>query len=217
MTTLDSRALRYLDCFAQTFTTPGRVTYRLLAGTGVWAAIAADDEDVFTITITEGKRKDASAKGAQHDVTVRRSGQRLVAEPPQLTIAAGDIVGWHAPDTATPGFVVIGEGAGGMFNSAALASGAIYTHVFDAPGDYQWGGANDGQTGGIVHVRNVEARTHGDLAEWLETLNNGTLVTIKEGQASPREVQIVVGQTVFFAVEQASGVTVTDARLVKER
>jgi hypothetical protein len=40
----------------------------------------------------------------------------------------------------------------------------------------------------------------------------GALVTSK-GKADPRQVEILTGQTVFFAVVEAPGITITDQRL----
>jgi hypothetical protein len=46
----------------------------------------------------------------------------------------------------------------------------------------------------------------------MKALSQGALVTIK-GRAEPQQVEIVTGQTVFFAVVDAPGITITDQRL----
>jgi hypothetical protein len=42
-------------------------------------------------------------------------------------------------------------------------------------------------------------------------------VIIDGDQANPQEITIVTGQTVFFAVENAPGITITDASLLASR
>ena len=49
-----------------------------------------------------------------------------------------------------------------------------------------------------------------------ELLTRGTVVTIRNGKADPAQLTVTVGQTVFFAVEKAEGITITDRRLKVE-
>jgi len=51
--------------------------------------------------------------------------------------------------------------------------------------------------------------------EWMEALARGTLVVIEGDRADPSEVSVLAGQTVFFAVSAADGITITDARLIE--
>src|SRR5689334_6800273 len=105
MDTLDSRSLRYTDSFVQKFSVPGQVRYRVTTGAGAYLPV---EGTTFTIDVsTQGENE-----GKQHNVTIRRDGRRLVADPLHLAIGVGDMVLWHAPDLATPGFTVRGEGEG---------------------------------------------------------------------------------------------------------
>ena len=208
MDTLDSRSLRYIDCFGQKLSSPGQLRYRLATAAGAWLPV---DGHIFTIDVKRGRR--ASNKGQQHNVTVRREGQRLVADPSHLEIEAGDMVLWHTPDPSISGFTVRGEGAGDTFDSAALSSEAVYTHAFGTPGDYHWVDANGGPASGTVQVRALAPVNKEEFEKWVGALKNGALITINGDKATPERVQILVGQTVFWAVEKAPGISITDARL----
>jgi plastocyanin len=208
MDTLDSRSLRYIDCFAQQFSTPGEITYHIITRAG---GLVPLEPIPFKIRIREAS---AQRERKQHFVTVRRDGLRFVAEPPELEITAGDSVLWNAPDLTTLGYAVRGEGAGGSFDSAALASKAVYTHVFGAPGDFRWTDANHGRVSGFITVRQVDSSDEREMATWVDQIREGVLIVISEDRVEPKEVNILVGQTVFFAVEKAPGITITDTRLL---
>src|SRR5215207_6862573 len=110
MDMLDSRALHYIDCYMQKFSKPGTVRYHLTTAAGMCLPVEKDGP--LTIEVKErGGRRDRD--GQQHNVTVSRQGNRLVAEPPRLQIEAGDAVLWHAPDPNITGWMVRGEGDAG--------------------------------------------------------------------------------------------------------
>jgi hypothetical protein len=48
-------------------------------------------------------------------------------------------------------------------------------------------------------------------------LSKGTVVTIADDRAAPADVEIVTGQTVFFAVTKSRGISITDERLLGPR
>jgi plastocyanin len=84
--------MTYLNCFAQRFGRAGSYRYRLVsAGTS-----GLDRDKSFSIEVKEGIPRD---KGEQHDVSVRLEGRELVADPPDLSIAVGDLVLWAATDS----------------------------------------------------------------------------------------------------------------------
>jgi len=208
MNTLDSRSLRYVDCFAQRFSTPREVAYHITTTAGVRIAL---EPAPFKIRVKKGP---AQREEEQHFVTVRREGLRFVAEPPELEITAGDSVLWNASDPKTPGYAVRGHNARGGFDSAALAAEAVYTHAFGLPGEFRWTDANGSGVSGLVNVRQVDSKDHRDMAAWADQMKEGVLVVISGNRVEPKEVNIVVGQTVFFAVEKAPGITITDSVLL---
>lgn len=210
MDELDSRALRYVNCFVRTFPRPGRVRYDLTTIVGRWLPLG---EDEYTIEVTEADA--ATPDGRHHDVVVTRDGDRFVATPPALTISAGDRVVWHAPDAPTPGFVVRGEAPDGAFDSAALTERSVYTHAFGRPGEYAWIDANGGRVRGMVEVQAVAPKTQDEFAAWLKSLETPALVRIVGEEVSPERVRIAQGQSVFWSVEQAPGISITDVRLTR--
>jgi plastocyanin len=205
VSSLDSRSLTYLNCFGRRFGEPGEVRYRLVS-----AAVGcqpAEGDLPFVIGVADGKG------GEQHDVTVRLDDNRLTADPPELRIAAGDLVLWHS-DASTPGYAVQGEGKAGAFDSASLDSETLFTHAFGSPGDYEWRDAHDGSVGGVVRVGSLDSRDPKQCREWMQALGEGTVVVIEGDRPDPAEVSILAGQTVFFAVAAAKGITITDASLL---
>jgi plastocyanin len=207
MNNLDSRSLRYGDTFAQRFSKPCRITYRV--GAAAWAQCA--DSDEFVIEVKQSKAKDR--QGIQHTVMVRLNERELVADPPALEIEAGDVVMWSADGSTVPGFAVSGRSAQAEFDSAALMNESLYTHAFGVPGDYHWEDANGGGLSGTVRVVMPTLKTQHEADAYRRRLATGAVVQIKGAKVEPEEVEIVVGQTVFWVVEQSDGITITDCRL----
>jgi plastocyanin len=210
MDTLDSRSLRYIDCFAQKFATPGHVHYRISTLAG--ACLPVGDEGEFTIDVKA--RAEKSGESQQHDVQVRREGNKFVADPPHLEIHAGDMVLWNTPDPGVTGYVVVGRGSGGKFDSSALNSDAVFTHAFGTPGEYEWVDANKGKISGVIHVLSLDPKDKEQCQKWLATLEQGSLITIEGDSVRPEKIEILTGQTVFWAVQKAPGISITDSRLV---
>jgi len=205
LSTLDSRSLTYVNTFGRRFGEPGEIRYRL-----VTAAVACQPAPdlPFTIEVARGEG------GEQHDVTVRLREDELVAEPPKLSIAAGDLVLWHSV-ASTPGYAVQGESKEARFDSSLLTSETLYTHAFGVPGDYEWTDAANRSVSGAVTVGSLDSGDPKQCREWMEALARGTLVVIEGDRADPPEVSVLAGQTVFFAVSAAEGITITDARLIE--
>ncbi|MGH2789025.1 MAG: hypothetical protein ACRDJV_14145 [Actinomycetota bacterium] len=209
MDTLDSRTLSYVDCFARRFAKPGSVRYSITSASVM--CDLHDEEDGFTIDVREGRSP--GDKGTQHDVTVRMKGGHFAAEPSQLSIEAGDVVMWHAEGSSVPGFAVQGRTEDGRFTSASLESESLYTHAFGVPGTYEWRDMGRSKIGGRVIVKDLDTKSKEDCEEWMRSLTQGALVTIRGKRAEPKQVEILTGQTVFFAVVEAPGITITDERL----
>jgi plastocyanin len=206
MDTLDSRVLSYVDCFARRFVKAGTVKYDI---TSASVRCGLHDEDAFAIEVRERRE---GGEGAQHDVTVRMKAGRFTVEPAKLSIQAGDVVMWHGANSAVPGFIVSGLAGDQSFSSASLDSETLFTHAFGVPGTYEWGDAGKSDIGGRIVVKDLDTKSKEDCEKWMRSLSQGALVTIK-GRAEPQQVEIVTGQTVFFAVVDAPGITITDERL----
>jgi hypothetical protein len=65
-----------------------------------------------------------------------------------------------------------------------------------------------------VLVEQMEMKQPNDCRKWIEALSKGTLIHVVGDKAEPSKVKIVAGQTVFWAVEKAPGISITDSRFV---
>jgi plastocyanin len=205
---LDSRALNYVDSFAQRFPATGSIRYRLSSAP---LPCPLPDDDTFTIEVRE---RDAGGEGRQHDVTVRVKDGRLAADPPRLTIQQEDVVLWNAPDASTPGFAVQGDGEEFSFSSAALRYQCLYSHAFLTPGDVRWVDANGGPTAGTILVRSVDSSDPEACRQWSESLEKASVVTVDGETVRPERLEVLTGQTVFWAINNSNDITVTDERLI---
>lgn len=203
--TLDSRALRATDCFGQRFMRAGTYHYNVLpTGGGV-----VNTERPHTLVVQDRK---SDGKMNQHDVSLRWDGRSWHPDQKDLVIEAGDLVVWNCPDQSAPPFEVAGDKA--FFGSGTLVNECGYSHAFGLPGTYAWGDALGSNVGGVVRVKAVDCKTHADLAHWRAALAKAALVMVQGGKAEPAEVEVMVGQTVYFAIVAGKGITVTDKRLI---
>lgn len=203
--TLDSRVLRLTDAYGQRF---------MREGTYAWAALPAGGgmlsiDRPFSIDV--GPRR-SDGKMTQHHVELGWDGERFRPDRPKLAIEAGDLVSWHCPDRDAPGFEIAGDQP--FFGSAALVNECGYSHAFGLPGTYHWVDALGSGLKGVVRVKPVQCATPKELAQWHERVARAELMMIQHAKADRPEVEIVLGQTVYFAVVTGPGVTITDERLV---
>ncbi len=204
---LDSRALRGTDTYGQRFMRPGTYRYALgPAGTGRYT-----QDHPYVITVGEGEPKRGEMR--QTLVVVHREGRTLVPDQPKLSINAGDMVMWHAPGAGTRPFVVVGEKE--FFTSERLVNESGYTHAFTSEGVYEWADAHGSGARGVVRVTNPDVSSAKGQRAWARSQRQGTVVMVNDGQAEPAEVDVVVGQTVFFAVVAGPGITITDQSLLE--
>jgi plastocyanin len=221
---LDSRALRNTDCYGQRFMKPGIYTYALVPAGGA----GVSNDFPYVVEVVE-RSSEQERDMHQTTVTVRfvkeRHGDccdertsdpgRFVPDQERVTVEAGDMVVWNSPDAATRPFAVDGQKE--FFGSTALTNECGYTHVFMTPGDHEYVDANGSGLHGVVRVADPKPRDLDELRAWQSRLGEGTLVMISDGRPEPAEVEIMLGQTVFFAVVKGPGVSITDASLVVER
>lgn len=206
---LDSRALRRTDCYAQRFMKAGTYPYNVLPAFG--DCIQRDRP--FTIKVAESKEKKAMT---QHNVTVRFQNSRFTVDRAETTIEAGDLVLWNCPNAGATPYCIVGEKE--FFASSRLVNECGYSHAFGIAGEYQWRDANGSDLRGVVRVGDSECKDHSQFAQWHEnTLKKGTLVMIENSKATPASVEVVTGQTVFFAIVKAPGISITDERLLSKQ
>lgn len=207
MDLFDSRALRYTDSFGQRFMRAGRYPYDLRSA--AWGGLRRPSPR-FVIDVSEERTGD---KMTQHDVRVSLEGGALVADPPELSVSVGDMVLFATRDAKAPPFVVVGEKD--FFSSGALSTEAGYAHAFGLPGEYEWVDANGSPLHGTVRVATPEEEGQRDRDAWMAQLSKGTLIMVEGDKCEPSEVDILTGQTVFWVVTRAPGVSITDARLLQ--
>ncbi|WP_020143877.1 hypothetical protein [Terracoccus sp. 273MFTsu3.1] len=203
----DSRALRQTDCYGQRFMRPG--TYAYAIGHAGTAALAQDHPYVVVV---EG---DAPKRGemAQTLVTVHAEGKAFVPDAPKVTVNAGDMVMWHCPDPHARPFAVSGEKD--FFSSDRLVNESGYSHAFTCTGTYEWADAHGSGAKGVVRVSAPDSSSDKGIRAWQSQQRQGVLVMVKDGQAEPAEVDVVLGQTVFFAVVAGPGISVTDTAVLE--
>lgn len=219
---LDSRALRNIDCYSQRFMKAGTYPYALIPA----GSVGASSDFPYQVVVVE--KSSGRDEGDVHQASVRvsfvkeRRGEccddhlydsgRFVPDEEQVTIEAGDMVLWNSPDAATRPFAVDGQKQ--FFGSAVLTNECGYSHVFMTPGEHQWEDALGSGLRGVVRVADPRTGNPDDLRAWQSQLGDGTLVMIGDDGPTPPEVDILLGQTVFFAVAKASGVSITHSSLV---
>lgn len=202
----DSRALRYTDAYAQRFMREGTYRYHLVkAGAGRLSA-----SPTYTIRVDAC---DKDQKMGRRSIWVSYEGDAFEPDDHDITIRVGDLVMWSCRQAEAPPFEVVGSRD--FFGSANLVDGCGYAHTFGAPGDYEWADGNGGKLHGVVRVRDPECRNPKDIDKWQKRPANGALVMITHTEADPQEVEIVTGQTVFFAIAKSGGISITERRVAE--
>jgi plastocyanin len=208
MNELDSRYLRPGDTFAQRFIKAG--TYHYTVGIAGSLATAGHDAP-FTLTVTAK----AGAAPQTHYVTVDYASGSFTATPAQLQINEGDAVLWSSTAAAAPGFSVCGQSNDERFDSAEIHANGMYSHAFGMTGEFEWCDPRERKLHGTIAVEaHPVCRTHEDRQAYTHKLSQATLIMIDHGHVRPRNVKITVGQTVFFAVKSAAGISIVDKNLV---
>lgn len=201
----DSRALRLTDCYAQRFMKAGTYRYHVLVVGGQHVTA----ERPFTVKV---KERAAQTRMTQHTVAVKAEGGKFRVDRVEVAIEAGDLVLWNCADPTTVPYMVVGDKE--FFGSHRLLNESGYSHAFGLAGEYHWQDAYGGGAAGVVRVTNPQCKTEPDFRRWHTSLAKGTLVTISDGRAEPREVDIATGQTVFFVITKGPGISITDQRLL---
>ena len=201
----DSRALQRTDCYGQRFMRPGDYPYAVVPAFG--AVISTDRP--YTIRV----RGDSPTKDmSQHHLSIGYCEGRFRMPEPLLEINVGDMVLWNCNDRCAFPYAVVGDKE--FFSSTRLVNESGYSHAFGTAGEFNWVDAYGSKASGLVRVRDPACKSALDLKRWQQGLARGVLVTISDAKATPSEVEIVSGQTVFFLVTKGPGVSITDAELL---
>jgi plastocyanin len=212
MIRLDSRFITLGDCFAQRFAAPGRFRYFVVLGRRWFDTAEGTEANTYEIEVA--LRAAGTAQPSQQNVLVSRSADGLVAEPGNVHIQTGDAVCWYTTDSSLQGFSIFGDGDRFRFDSTSITGEAFYTHVFGLPGRYEWVDANHGVVRGVVEVKQLTAATAQDRQRLFEEMKKPNLVEVSGTSVTPGVLDITVGQTVFWHVQDSPGITITDPRLL---
>ena len=202
---LDSRALRYTDTYGQRFMREGIYHYTLVHA-GCSGTI---DSYPYAIEVTENKKSD---KMRQHAIAVSHGDRGFSIEEARIKVAVGDLVTWACRQSTAPPLEVAGEKD--FFGSSNLVNECGYAHAFCTAGEFRWSDIGGSRAAGVVRVRDPKCGSQKELATWRESLSKGALVMINGDKVEPEEVDIATGQTVYFAVIQSKGLSITDERVV---
>ena len=203
--TLDSRALQRTDCYGQRFMKAGDYLYNIVPAHT--APISTDRP--FLVRVKNG---DPKVGMKQYNLTIKSHAGKFEVSNREIVINIGDMVLWNCNDRDALPCAVVGEHE--FFSSNRLVNESGFSHAFGTVGDYHWIDAHGSRAGGVVRVKDPGCKNERDLKQWQQTLAKGTLVTIGDERAEPSEVEIVIGQTVFFLVTKGPGITITDKQLL---
>jgi len=204
--TFDSRALRRTDCYGQRFMRAGSYHYNVLAPLGH----CMTEERPFVVNVKRRSKKDSMV---QHTIAVTFEAGRFGVDCKELAIETGDLVLWNCQSSKAIPFTVAGDKD--FFASDRMINECGYSHAFASAGNFRWVDAYGSSLDGIVHVKDPGCKDKASFQRWQQLLAKGTVVMIDNNRAQPREVEIVTGQTVFFAIAEAPGISITDERILK--
>lgn len=210
MNSLDSRSLHLGDCFAQTFSATDQFHYVVVAGSHSPASAPVETSKGYVINV-------AASTGATRQQTITLSmvnGELVPDGPNPLNIVVGDTVLWHSPAKSSRRYAIVGTGGSSSFSSGALRAGAVYTHPFGTPGTHDWIDPIGRSLSATVEVSAVSLGTEMDHQNWMKVIATPAIFEIEAGKVTPKTLQIVVGQRVFWRVKDGTGVAITDKRLV---
>jgi len=211
---LDSRTLGPLNCFVQKVTEAGDFYFEIRQSSAGFCPV--DEKSVTRVKVKANKADRAQMRtaGTQHTVPVSYKDGVFQAQEMPKDIVQGDAVLFHAAMRDAPDFAVTGQMGRTPFSSTELRDQAVFTHAFGLPGRYRWADANGADVGGVIVVENEPACGKAGAQRALERLSEGVLVHIVGNKVKPKELRITTGQTVFFAVEDCDGITITDVSLL---
>lgn len=202
---LDSRCLHTGDLFGQTFPEAALVRYRLLA------CDCPETSPEFTINV--GPRGATANESTIHQVMVAERDGTLVADPPFLSVQAGDMVMWSAAESYTGTFTVESSSTPRCLSSQRLGHGALYGHAFRAPGMYAWIDALGSGLRGEVRVNEPASDgAESDVEAWLSSLRHSSVIRVSDESSEPLRVNVPVDSMVFWVIQDRRGVTITDPR-----
>ena len=214
MHALDSRNIGSVNCYIQKIIGSGDLILEVGKTSSGFLPMEDGKGVKSKVTALPENRKGEREGGKQHVVPLTFSKNEFHININELKIEEGDAIIFHGGERKLPGFAIRGMIGKHSFCSTELVDQAVFTHAFGLPGRYEWRDANGSGVGGVITVVNEPSEGKDGAKRAMERLGEGVVVHIVGKKVAPQEVTISTGQTVFFAVEQTQGITITDVTLL---
>lgn len=214
---LDSRNLGPQNCYFQKVISKDDVTLEVRKSSAAFLPMDKEKSKNLKVKALTASQRSTRDAGKQHVIPLDFKDNDFQIDLSKIDIREGDTLVFHQAQRKQPSFAVRGKIGKINFDSSSLTDQAVYTHAFGLPGRYEWADANGSGIGGVVNVVNETADGRKGAERIMKSLENGVLVHIVGKKVSPAEVTISTGQTVFFAVEETAGITITDVNLLPKK
>lgn len=201
----DSRAISYTDTYGQRFMREGTYQYNVVLAS--YGDVVSEYPNVIEVKGAAGDQME------QHSIDLVFEDRAFRPSTERIEIKTGDLVTWTCRQSGAPPFEV--KGAADFFHSLRLVNESGYAHAFGTPGEFEWVDVNGSGLRGVVRVHQPDIRGKDAFASWQRQLSTGALVMISGSDAEPAEIDIITGQTVYFAVTKSPGISVTDRRIAE--
>lgn len=216
MHVLDSRRIGPLNTYTQKVPGSGELMLDVQPASGGFLPFEEDKAKKAKVKSRPAARRRDRKGGKQHYVPLASNKDNVFSmKAEDMDVEEGDALTFHLPGRKERPCVVRGQIGDFRFSSLALRHEAVFTHPFGVAGRYEWADANGSKVGGVITVRDDPADGKLGAERAMDRMKEGVLVHIVGDKVSPREVTISTGQTVFFAVEDTDGITITDVTLLK--
>jgi hypothetical protein len=131
-------------------------------------------------------------------------------------IAPGDLLHWHMAEGHKMRFCVVGSSTSGeRFDNRAISDNSIYIHRFGLPELVEWVDAAGHGVSGKIKVSLPKMETPQDRQHYEEALATPQLIMIEGRSTKPKELDVFVGQPVYFVVRESPGISIVDEAILE--
>jgi hypothetical protein len=197
MSALDSRNIEW--AFGQQIAKPGTLTVTL-------SCYGLSSGTAYSVNVAIDKRASKT-----WNVPVRLEGNHLAAINTPAEIATGDVILWFADGDHKVRFAVAGTSTSGeAFDSRSIKHNAVYIHRFGSPEEVEWIDAVGKTMTGKISVQMPRMSGSDALQQYQAALAQPQVIAIDGAEAQGLATTALVGQAVFFAVQNSNGVAIVD-------
>jgi hypothetical protein len=201
MSGLDSRNIEW--AFGQQITKPGTLTIAL-------SYYGLSSGDTYSVNVANDKRASKT-----WNVPVRLEANHLVAINTPAEISTGDVILWFADGDHKVRFAVAGASTSGeAFDSRSIKHNAVYIHRFGSPEEVEWIDAVGKTLAGKISVQAPRMSGSDAFEQYQAALAQPQIIAIDGARAQPLAATVLVGQVVFFSVQNSIGIAIADKAIV---